>query len=191
MKKVEIIFGLLVVIALVLNIFLITTGTMFTILLLGLLSTFYMYLSFALFNNIGLRKIFKKESYEKTSKLRVVGAVLTGFALAMTLIGILFKVQSWPATVNLFGGLMGLLIALIVGLVKYQKSKSDYYINIFKRIAIYGGFGLIFYILPDGSWLDLKYRNYPEYIEALNASSAEPDNQELWDKASEEREKIQ
>jgi hypothetical protein len=191
MKKAEKIFGLLVFVALILNISLIATGSMFTVLILGLLSTFYMYVSFALFNEISFKNILKKETYKEIGSLRIVGAVLTGLAIATTLIGVLFTVQSWPGSkVNLSGGLMGLLIAFIVGFLKYRKSKSNYYINIFKRIVIYGGIGIVFYILPENSWRDFKYRNYPEYLKALDDARAEPNNQDLWDKANEEREKI-
>ncbi len=191
MKKAEILLGLLVLISLILNITLTLKSTALTVLSLGILSSFYAYLSFALFNEIELRKIFKKESYVKINTLRIIGAILTGLALSTTIVGLLFIVQSWPgSSVNLGLGLFGLSISLIISILKYKKTKSSYYLNILKRIAIYGGLGLILFILPEGSWLDFKYQNYPDYIEAINRTKSDPNNQELWDKVDKEREKI-
>ncbi len=123
--------------------------------------------------------------------MRIVGAILTGLALSMTTAGLLFKFQSWPgAIMNLAIGLLGLAIALIIGTIKYSKTKSNYYTRIFKRIAVYGGLGLILLILPKRTWLELKYRNQPDYVDAVKKAMADPDNQELWDKVNEEHEKM-
>jgi len=191
MKKVEIILGTIAIIALLLNLLNIKGGGVLIVLSLSTISILYMYLSFALFNDIRLRNIFKKESYKGISRMRIVGAVLTGLALSITIIGLLFKFQSWPnASFNLGFGLFGLLIGLVVGLIKYKRTKSDYYTRIFKRIAIYGGLGLILMILPRETWLEIRNRNHPEYIEAVKKAWADPENQELWDKVDEERQKM-
>ena len=191
MKKVEIILGTIAIIALLLNLLNIKGGGVLIVLSLSTISILYMYLSFALFNDIRLRNIFKKESYKGISRMRIVGAVLTGLALSITIIGLLFKFQSWPnASINLGFGLFGLLIGLVVGLIKYKRTKSDYYTRIFKRIAIYGGLGLILMILPRETWLEIRNRNHPEYIEAVKKAWADPENQELWDKVDEERQKM-
>lgn len=191
MKKAEIILGAIAIIALTINLLDVPGRGVMTVLALSTVSTLYMYLSFALFNDIRLRKIFKKDSYKGINAMRIVGAILTGFALSMTTIGLLFKFQSWPgASFNLGLGLFGLLIALVVGLIKYLKTKSDYYTKIFKRIAVYGGLGLILMILPRETWLEIKNRNHPEYIEAVKEAWADPKNQELWDKVDDERQKM-
>ena len=191
MKKAEIILGAIALIALALNLLLVSGGGVLTVLSLSTLSVLYMYLSFALFNGIRLRHIFKKDSYKGISTMRIVGAILTGLALSMTIIGLLFKFQSWPgATVNLAIGLLGLAIALIVVTIKYSKTKSDYYTKIFKRIAVFGGLGLILIILPKETWLELKYRDHPDYVEAVKKAMSDPDNQELWDKVDEERQRM-
>ncbi|NEM96608.1 hypothetical protein [Pontibacter burrus] len=191
MKNAEIVLGAIALIALMLNSLLAPFGNLLTVLSISAISVLYMYLSFALFNRLRLRHIFKKDSYNGISTMRIVGAVLTGLALSITLIGILFKFQAWPgATINLGVGLSGLVIALLVGAVKYTRSKSDYYTKIFKRIAVYGGIGLIMLLLPEETWLEFKYRNHPDYVKAVKKAMAESDNQELWDKAEEERRKM-
>lgn len=191
MKKTEIIIGTLSIIALGLNLLLIPGGGVLTVLTLSTLSTIYFYFSFALFNDIRFREIFKKDSYENISRWRIIGAIGTGFALSATTAGLMFKFQSWPgADFNLGAGLVGLLIVTIIGLIKYSRNKSNYYTRIFKRAAIFGGLGLILMLTPKTSWIELKYRNHPEYIDALKKAMADPDNKELWDNVETERQKM-
>lgn len=140
---------------------------------------------------LDLEKIFKKDSYENISRWRIIGAIGTGFALSATTAGLMFKFQSWPgADFNLGAGLVGLLIVTIIGLIKYSRNKSNYYTRIFKRAAIFGGLGLILMLTPKTSWIELKYRNHPEYIDALKKAMADPDNKELWDNVETERQKM-
>lgn len=191
MKKAEIIIGTISIIALGLNLLLVPGSGILTVLSLSSLTMIYFYLSFALFNDIRLRKIFKKESYKGISTLRIVGAIGAGLALSITIVGLMFKFQSWPgASFNLGIGLVGLLIVTIIGLIKYSKNKSDYYTRIFKRTAVFGGLGLILMLIPKASWIELKYRNHPDYVKALKNAMDNPDNKELWDKVEEERKRM-
>lgn len=180
MKKGEIIIATLSIIALGLNLLLVPGGGLLTVLTLLTLSGIYMYLSFALFNGIRLRKIFKKDSYKGISTMRIVGAVGSGLALSTTTVGILFKFQSWQgATFNLGAGLVGLLIVTIIGAIKYLKSKSEFYTMIFKRVAVFGGLGLILILIPKTTLVEIKYRNQPAYVDALKKAMSDPDNKEL------------
>ncbi len=191
MKKTEIIIATLSIIALVLNLLLIPGSSVLTVLTLSILSVFYMYLSFALFNDIRFRNILKKGSYKGKSTKRIVGAVGTGLALSLTTTGLLFKFQSWPgASFNLGTGLVGLLTVAIISTIKYFKNKSEFYTRIFKRIAIFGGLGLILMIIPKTTWIEIKYRNHTEYIDAVKKAMADPDNKELWDNVEIQRQKM-
>jgi hypothetical protein len=191
MKKTEIILATLSIIALGLNLLLIPGGGVLTVLTLSALSMIYFYFGFALFNDIRLRIIFKKDSYKEISSLKILGAVGAGLALSMTTIGLMFKFQSWPgADINLGAGLFGLLIVTIVGLIKYSKNKSGYYTKIFKRAAIFGGLGLLLMLAPKTNWIELKYRNHPEYVDALKKAMAAPDKKELWNNVEIERQKM-
>lgn len=191
MKKTETIIMILAIIALGLKlIFIEGSGLLTTITFLSL-SLIYFYLGFALFNNIRLRKIFNRSSYKDVSSLRILGAVGAGFALSTTTIGILYKFQSWEgAELYLATGLVGLLIIVVVGGVKYSKNKDSYYSNIFKRVAVFGGIGLILILLPQTTWIAIKYRNEPAYVEAYKNAAADPDNKELWNKVEEELERM-
>ena len=191
MKKAELIAAVLAIISLGLNLLLIPGGGMMTVLTLSILAIIYMYLSFALFNNIRLSKIFDKNSYKDISILKIIGAVGTGLALSITLIGILFKFQSWPgASINMGVGLVGLLIVTVISLLKYFQNKSDYYTRIFKRVTIFGGIGLILMATPQHSWIAFKYRNFPAFVDAHKKASANPGNKKLWEKVEIERRKM-
>ena len=75
MKKAEIIIVTLSIIALAMNLLLVPGGGVLTVLALSTFSIIYFYLGFALFNDIRLRKIFKKDSYKEISSSRILGAV--------------------------------------------------------------------------------------------------------------------
>jgi hypothetical protein len=191
MKKAEVIFGMLTLVAITLNLLLIPGGVPLSVLCLSTLAMYNACLSFALFNEIRLRDIFQKTSYQGISLLRIIGAILTGISLSVVIIGILFKIQNWTgSSSNLTIGLTGLCIALIVGLIKYLRSRSPYYSRIFVRIAVFGSIGLFLLLLPADKLLEVKYRNHPDYVEAVKHLRADPYNDELRSIMQREREKM-
>ncbi len=192
MKKTELTILIISIIAIALNFFLVPGGTVLTVFSISFLTTIYFYFGFALFNNIKLRNIFKKESYKGITSQRLIGSIGAGLALALTAIGILFKLLSWPgSTVNLGVGLLGLLIVLIIGSIKYFNNKSKFYLPIFKRTALIGGLGLVLVLTPKSTFINIKYRNHINYANALKNSIADPNNEELHKILNEERTKME
>ena len=192
MKKTEITILTISIIAIALNFFLIPGGSVLTVFSLSFLATIYFYFSFALFNNIKLRSIFKKESYKGITSLRITGAIGAGIALSVTSLGVLFKLLSWPgATVNLEIGLLGLIIVGIIGTIKYVINKSNFYLPIFKRTILFGVLGIVLISTPRSTFIDIKYRNHINYANALKNSIAEPTNEELHKILDEERIKME
>jgi hypothetical protein len=191
MKKTELIIATLSIIALGMNFFSIAFGGILTTLTFMSLSMIYFYFGFAFFNEINLRAIFAKDSYKDISLLRIIGAIGAGIALSLTIIGLLFTFNSWSgSSFSLGAGLVGLLIVTIIGLFRYSKNKSKYYTRIFKRVVIIGALGLIFFLTPKTTWVELKYRNHADYVKAYKEAVANPDKKALWDKVDEERKKI-
>ncbi|NOU61389.1 hypothetical protein [Marinifilum caeruleilacunae] len=187
MKKTEKILAIVAVLSVLLNLSTVPFSAVLTTISFTGLSLLYMYLSFALFNNISFRQILKKESYQEVSRIRIFATVLTGMALSVCLIGILFKLLLYPfAEINLITGLNGLSIAIIVSAIMYVIRKDKFYVSILKRIMIVGAVGILFTLTSREQIIDIKYRNHPEHKEALKKAWADPENQELWKKAEEE-----
>jgi hypothetical protein len=198
MKVAEIILGVLCLLAVLLKIFLVT-GLHASILLalaMMLLSLYYLIFTLPLCTGITLKNIFKKESYEPIGERRsmiVFSSFLSGLSLAITLIGLLFIFQFWPmAFYVLSSGLKIMGVALILSAIRYIRTKSVFYVSVFKRMLVVGIVGLFFLLMPSPSlaWAKILYRNYPEYIEAMEAFMKDPENRQLQENVDNEYEKI-
>ncbi len=174
-----------------LGLFSIPGGSALTVLSLSLLSLIYFYLGFAFFNDIRLRNVLKKNSYKEISTFRILGAIAAGISLSFAILGILFKYMFWPGSfIMLNYGLATLLITIIVVLIKYNTTKSPFYIPIFKRSALFGGIALILTFISSIKLAEIKHRNDPKYAKALINAMENPDNQEFQEKLQEERKKM-
>jgi hypothetical protein len=130
-----------------------------------------------------LTQVFKTSSCDGISVLKVLGAIGVGAGLSIICIGILFRLNYWKGgNLNLILGIVETFIMLIIALVGFVKKKSTYYIRIFKRIAIIGGFGLIMAILSDLAIVKVQFRNHPDYIKTFEEFSKHPYNEELKEK---------
>lgn len=161
------------------------------IIVAGILSSIYFYFSFAMFNNIRLKDIFKKSSYKGVKSLRVIGAIAVGMQLSIVILALLFKLMRWPGTIAMatMGGL-GLGIIFIISLLKYVKNKSGFYVNILKRVVPYLAVVAGIFFIPQHAILEYKYKDNPEYINAVKAADKDPENKELQRKVVEERKKL-
>ena len=159
--------------------FLLPGGSLLVILFLTLSSMFYFWFGFAVFNDIRFRKIFKKESYLGIGSNKILEAIVTGWVMSFIILGILFKIMSWTgATFVLASGIIGSIIILIIGFLKYQKSKSLFYQRIFKRVIIISAIASALFIIPTEVMMRIKHRDNPAYAEALIKAEKEPDNME-------------
>jgi len=141
---------------------------------------FYFAFSFALLNDIKLRNIFNAESYKNTNPKRIVGAVGLGLSISALISGGLFKLQFWPgANLNLITGLIAMGSILMVAAFFYFRTKADFYKGVFKRIAIYGVFGLALLLTSSSTLVDIYHRDNPKYAELYKKVIANPDDMEL------------
>lgn len=148
MKKTESILLLISIVSVLLELFHVPGGAFMTTVSLSLLSILYMFFGFALLNGIGLRELFKKDSYKKLTALRIIGAIIGGLFLATAITGILFALHQWPgALVNLAAGIIGLAITLVVALIKYFSTTGTFYIGIILRCLLFGGVATVFYFI--------------------------------------------
>ncbi len=155
------------------------------------LSLLYFFFSFLLLNDIRLRNVFKKESYKKISTIRIIGTIAAGVVFFIILTGILFKFFNWPGgNYNLYIGLMLLLGISIIPIIKFLLTKAPFYRNLLIRFFVIGAIGIIFFSLSPELLIEMKYRNYPDYIEIEKALLKDPYNETLIKKAQEERIKM-
>ncbi|QHI39331.1 hypothetical protein IMCC3317_47410 [Kordia antarctica] len=154
----------------------------------------YFFLGFWLFNNIPLTKIGNKEARSGISTMRIIGSICAGFALATTVIGILFVFMRWPyGHDNLSNGLKMLGVVLLISTIKIgiTKAESSFYKRMILRVCIVGIVGLSLKMIPTVTLFEMKCHNCPEaYMEAEKALINDPDNLELQRKADEERRKM-
>ena len=191
MKITEVVLTLIAFIGFTMSLSLVPGGSVLIVLSLSTLSLWYFAFGFAIFNGKGFKDLNNTEAMKALKLYRVIGGAATGMALSITVIGILFKFQSYPSLLlNLTFGLVLLGIIIIAGLAGFIIEKSTYYINIFIRIIIWGGLGLTLLLLPKTALTDFKYRKHPALRDAINAAHADPNNDTLWDKVDEERDVI-
>lgn len=189
MKKFELITGLIVIVTIILKLLHVPGSSMFIVLSFAALSMFYYVFSFALLNNIRFRDIFKKAAYQHTNAKKNTGAVALGFSISSILIGGLFKLQFYPgAAVQLMAGLVMAGIILSIATVMYFINKSNYYIRVFKRIGIYGAFGLVLFLTQNASLIDIYYGDQPELAELYKKVLANPRDSELREELNQMRE---
>lgn len=148
MKKIELIFGTVVATSIAYKfVFGNAINPIFIMAIMGL-SLFYTYFSFAYFNRIPFKKVFKKDSYRGISKWRILGTIGLGFGLGITILGVLFSLMDWPFYTYYSLGIPILVIIGIVSFVKYLSGRSEVYSRILKRIMVIGGVAVIFWLIP-------------------------------------------
>ncbi len=192
MKRTEIILVVCSIVGIALSLSLLPGGNMLSIVAMGLLSCFYFYFGFPLLNGIRGRELFKRSAYKGINALKIVGGIGVGMLLSIIVIGFLFKLMMWPGgSFMIFISSIPIIIIGVIAGVRIGSSESAFSKRLLIRAVIFGGLGIIYFLLPSNSILKLKYRNYPEYVKAVEAASADPDNEALQEKANEELKKIE
>ncbi|WP_178984678.1 hypothetical protein [Winogradskyella helgolandensis] len=157
-----------------------------------LLAMLYFVFSFGLLNQIRFRNLFKKESYASISMLRILGTVGTGFVLSLISISILFKFQRWPyGSIILLIGLISVLPIIAVVIFKYIKYKNTFYSSLLMRLSIISIVGLVLFLTKPETIVEMTFRDYPEYIEAVKNEMKDPENLELQQITNEVRLKME
>lgn len=183
MKKIELSILFFILIGLSFRFALIPGGGPLIGLGMGMLSIFYYVLSFALFNGIKLRNIFKKASYQHTNAKKIVGAIGLGISLSILIIGILFKLQGLPgATPMLTIGLLTTGLILIVASIFFLRNRTAFYKRVFVRGVVYFFLGALLYLTSPNTLIDIFHRDNPEYASILKQVRAHPEDPKLQQK---------
>ena len=168
MKRTEIVLLLTGFIAMLLRLIDKYTGANILIILsMTGLASMYLFLGFWLFNNIRLRDILKSESYNQINTYSILVSIFSCFNLSLLVVGIYFKFMRWPGA-NLFLniGLIASIPVWIVLLIKLFGKKSKFTSKLLIRTSVIMFWSVIMLFTSSETLLQLKWRNYPEVIEA-------------------------
>jgi phosphatidylserine synthase len=117
---------------------------------------------------VGIRKILKKESYTNATFFKILGAIASGIAISIGLMGILFKTLRWPGSIQmLIFGLASLLVISIISTIKLISSKQKYYSVVLKRIIPVLLIVAFYFAMPKYFLVELRYGKNPAYYKAI------------------------
>jgi len=190
MKKVETIGLFLIIILALYRIFL---GVELQVLLrvaLTLLSIFYLWFSFFLFNKIKIADLFSKNRKSEISKVTVTTSIVAGLVYSLSFIAILFVISFYPGMNRLIILSLIFNFALIIysALVYFNKKEYASFIKqFFWRSIVLGALFFALWRTPVEVLLNKLYADYPSFIEAYNDYLDDPDSLEVQNKLKEER----
>ena len=168
MKKLEKILWGIFIIGILFKIMKWPGAGIFTTTSLGVVACFYLYLGIGIFNNLTVKAMFYKDSYQYENRFNLLFGAIFGIVLAILVIGFLFKFMLWPgANVLLILGLFSLLFSLLIYGSLHKKKKVSLTKPSFYRIALIGILSLSLFIIQSDSIIDFYYPNNPEYAKAL------------------------
>jgi hypothetical protein len=113
-------------------------------------------------------------------------SALGGMAAALTVIGILFRLQYWPGS----GGqlMMGLVASAVVtawALLRRQREnggeKDRYLHGMVNRFLVTLAFGAILFSVPQSALIRLEYRHDPKHAELMVNFLSDPENKAKWE----------
>ncbi|MDX9904171.1 MAG: hypothetical protein RB288_08855 [Bacteroidales bacterium] len=149
MKKLEMILIAGAVVGLLMTLFDIPLNTLIVSLFFLVLALLYIYLGFALFNNVGFRNIFKAESFKGLGPWRIALAIGTGIALSTLTVGFMFSILGYPmADTILIYGIVLAVIMIILALIINGRDNNTFYRNIILRCVIFLIIAVVFLLLP-------------------------------------------
>ena len=142
------------------------------------LSCFYFFLSIFHF----------KTDAPKASVPHILGLIGTGLFLSILVMGVLFKFFRWEgANEMLIVGLVTMSILILFYGFRYFQTKSSVYSKILTRLIVFSVVGLCLYSISSTRIMELKFRNYPSYVNAIKEYEADNRNPEKLQKLHEER----
>lgn len=137
------------VVGLLMTLFDIPLNTLIVSLFFLVLALLYIYLGFALFNNVGFRNIFKAESFKGLGPWRIALAIGTGIALSTLTVGFMFSILGYPmADTILIYGIVLAVIMIILALIINGRDNNTFYRNIILRCVIFLIIAVVFLLLP-------------------------------------------
>jgi hypothetical protein len=141
--------------------------SVFVVLFLSLIGALFGYFGFAHLNGVRLADAFKKDTYKHVGTLNIVMAIVSGLGMGALINGILFRIMFWDGSDQLL--MIGLMWTLLCGVsIWFLRAISPILKKrVWMRSLILLSLGILFLVLPAHTWFAVRYRNFPEYVEAM------------------------
>lgn len=146
---------------------------------LALLSTLYFYFGNSLFNPEKRFKLETNKSY--LSSTRIAGGYFAGIAIAVALIGTLFKLMIWPGfDIMLNSSIFTLLIIAAVILYKvFTGVTLKSYAPVLIRAIFFGILAIGLKLIPLKTMADLKHPDNPYFADLVVRLYENPDDPDI------------
>ncbi|MFN3555551.1 MAG: hypothetical protein ACK4VN_06270 [Bacteroidales bacterium] len=190
MKKIEFYTVLVIAALLAVRIFAGMYMYVFLRILLVLVSIYYMWFGFFIFNEMGLKDLFNRSQRQKLSPLRVISSIIAGLIYSLSFITIVHTVEFYRG----MHFLLGFSFAMNLGftlfcffILKYKKTEGAFMKQFLSRSLLFSLFFLFVMLVPVEKRLTTLYKGHPRFIEAYQAHRMDPDNEEKLQHLREER----
>lgn len=190
MRKFEKISSLVVFVLLLYRIFI---GSEFNVVLrvgLIILSIFYLWFGFFLFNKINFTDLLKREVRNRLNALKTTAGIVMGVVYSFCILAIVYCIYFYAA-MNFV--LVTAIIALIsstflIGLYNtLNMPMQSFYNQFYRRSLIIGVLLFAFWLTPLDAKLDILYKDHPEFIKAYKEYKENPDDPIAKEKLKEAR----
>ncbi len=149
MKKLELALVVVTALGILLKFFNLPFSAILLTLSLSSLALVYMGFGAALFSNVPARLANYGSDSIGTEGSSITGTRFLGYAMALVLVGTLFKIQHWPmATMQLMVGLIALILLFALVVFRAQKAKTPIPSGLVVRAVIVGIIGACSILLP-------------------------------------------
>ncbi len=155
-----------------------------------LLSVYYLWFGFFIFNKLKPLDLLRQETTRKLSRFSITASIIMGVIISYTLIAILFGIFFFPGMQAVMVSAFTILVAFSLYIAVYQKlrkRRSEFCTRYFKRAALIGFFLLVLIAMPMEKRLSIFFRDHPGFIEAYLEYRQNPGSEEATDRLREER----
>lgn len=180
MKLAEKILAIAVLAGLLLMFSIVRGGAELFMISLLSLSGIYFAFGFILFNQIRLRDLPKKETFKDLTTIKIVFGAISGIALSIVCVGIVFKLLSLPGSNEML--LIGTVVCILISIATLVLRKKLSAATILTRTVVFGVVGIVLLSIPLLSIIKFQYRNHPAYVEAYTRYVENPKDESLWEK---------
>jgi len=183
MKKVELILVLFAATSIAIHFQNILETDALLIVSLSALALYYYLFGFLLFNKIELKNVFRKMAYKGLTLKCILGSVILGITISGILTGMLTKLRMLSdGNAQFVGSLVLMASVMLTATYYYLQRRYDFLQRAWKRAFVYGGIGILTYLTPFSTLIDVYYHSYPEYAELKKEVMKYPSNRALRDK---------